>query len=306
MTREAQLFEQFRFQNKGTDYLKLCIDATVYWVGSVFERVEGVLDFYQQSLEFLRDHWRFYLTETMEVAEPIRDDTTELLPFWLRSAHRRDIYILRLESAPNPNANSDRAFEFRALEFQNPPRGALRLVLPPALVAESAARFIELAQNLVRKLKFSSGHGGYAINWNKLGLLRTEAKNKLPFIAARFPGVDLGDTSAALYAIANGIKRSNWLTLLDHEHCDRLGGADALRTALGDDISVYTLENGCLIQAGPHPLLGDTNRQEALPLYHRVGRVLAPLRSQSHPAFLREGRVPSAELTERWLAHFDH
>jgi hypothetical protein len=305
MSREAQLFEQFHFQKNGTDYLKLCLDVTVYWVGSVFDRVEGVLDFYQQSMEFLRDHTRFYVTETMGDAEPVRDDTAELLPFWLRTPHRRDIYILRLESAPNPHASSDRAFEFRALEFHDPPRGALRLVLPPDLVGESASPFVERARKLVRRLRFSSGHGGYAINWNKLGLLRTEAKSKLPFIAGRFPGVDLDDASAALYAIPNGIKRVNWLTLLNPECCDRFGGVDALRTALGDDVPVYTLENGALIQAGPRPLLGDTNRQEALPHYHRVGRVLAPLRSPSHPAFIREGVVPSEELTEQWLAWFD-
>jgi hypothetical protein len=304
MSRQAQLFQQLHFEEEGTEYLTLGLEVTVYWVGSIFDRVDGVLDFYYQSLDLLRDYVRFYLTETMKDPEPVRSDTTELLPLWLRSP-RRDIYILRLESGANPHASSNRAFEFRALEFQDPPRGALRLVLPADVIDKSADQFIELAARLVRKLPFSSGHGGYAINWNKLGRFRTEAKRKLPFVAFRFPGVDLGDASAALYAVPNGIKRINWLTFLDRDYCDRLGGEESLRAVLGEGISVYSLENGVLIQAGAYPLLGDTNRQEDLPYYHRVGQVMAPIRSRTHPALIREGKIPSAELTEKWLGWFD-
>ena len=273
MSRQAQLFQQLHFEEEGTEYLTLGLEVTVYWVGSIFDRVEGVLDFYYQSLDLLlyRDHVRFYLTETMKNTEPVRSDTTELLPLWLRSP-RRDIYILRLESGANPHASSNRAFEF-ALEFQDPPRGALRLVLPADVIDKSADQFVELAARLVRKLPFSSGHGGYAINWNKLGRFRTEAKRKLPFIAFRFPGVDLGDASAALLCRSER-HPINWLTFFGPGIL-RPPLAESLRAVLGEGISVYSLENGVLIQAGAYPLLGDTNRQEDLPYYHRVGQVMA-------------------------------
>lgn len=48
----------------------------------------------------------------------------------------------------------------------------------------------------------------------------------------------------------------------------RLGGEQALREQLGeDDILLHRWDDGVIIQAGAHPLFGDVNRNEPMPLY---------------------------------------
>jgi Protein of unknown function (DUF3396) len=102
-----------------------------------------------------------------------------------------------------------------------------------------------------------------------------------------------------------GIKCINWLTFLNAVHVERLGGVERLKRDLGADVPVRSLEGGVMVQAGPQPQIGDVNRQQDLPLYRRVGRVLAPVRSREHPAFLRREGVPSREATQKWLSRFD-
>ncbi len=107
------------------------------------------------------------------------------------------------------------------------------------------------------------------------------------------------------FAITKGIKCVNWLTFLNQEHCERLGGVARLIKLLGKEITVHPLPNGIMIQAGSAPETGDVNRRQGLPLYHRVGRVLAPLRAKDHAAFFGREGVPNEEATKRWLGRFD-
>jgi hypothetical protein len=115
------------------------------------------------------------------------------------------------------------------------------------------------------------------------------------------------DLSTTLYAIRQGLKSAGWLTLVGRRLLDTLGGEEALARALPAEVTVHTLPFGVLIQAGPRPLLGDVNRREDLPLYRAVGRVLAPVRSRAHPAYLYKSAAEGEDhgWTEQWLARFD-
>ena len=121
-------------------------------------------------------------------------------------------------------------------------------------------------------------------------------------LSQRYPGIDIPDLDGDLYVIKNGIKCVNWLTFLNKAYCDRLGGVEGMHKSLGGDIMVHLLANGVIIQAGPRPEIGDVNRRARLPLYRKVGRVLASLRAKDHPPF-----IPSADddATEKWLGRFD-
>ena len=114
-------------------------------------------------------------------------------------------------------------------------------------------------------------------------------------IGRRHPGIDLAYPAMSNYAAADGIKCVNWLAFLSPGQCEQLGGVAKLTKALGSEIEVHRLPNGVMIQAGSRPELGDVNRRQNVPLYHRVGRVLAPIRSKNHPAYLGRGGEPSEE-----------
>ncbi|MEA3274721.1 MAG: DUF3396 domain-containing protein, partial [Pseudomonadota bacterium] len=220
------------------DYMKLCLDLTVYWVGSVFDRVDGVLAFYRSAMELVGTDIRFYETESMRGARKAKADTLDLLPFWLtESPKRREMYMLYLESSPSANIPSDKAFVFVALEDEGEQVGLMRLILPADFAEGSADSLVELVRELTDSLDFHSGHAGFGLNWNDRGDLAYDAQKQMRGLGMRFPGIDIPDLETTLYAIPNGIKRINWLTLLGNTLVENLGGYDYLESELRDGIS---------------------------------------------------------------------
>lgn len=299
------------FKNDEGEFLKLCIDVTVYWQGSVFDRVHGVLDFYAQALSVIRNDVKYYVTETMEGARKIKDNTFELVPFWFaQSKKKRGLYIFILEGGEKADTISDVGFYLHADEEGEGKCGALRLILPVSCV-DHPQKFVEIAKSLVRNLDFQSGHAGFAINWHPTADSADDALSVFPTIARRYPGIDLSDLNMTLYAIRDarqpGIKCINWLTLLGSDLTMAAGGIEALRAQLPSDCPIYPLEKGgCLIQAGERPDVGDKNLNAILPSYGAVGHLLAPLRFANHPEFIGStSAVPDEDLTAEWLSRFD-
>lgn len=289
-------------------FLQPCLDVVCYWSGSAFDRADGIVEFYRLCLELIGDRLRYYRTETMSRSRRLGKDSLELVPFWFsKTKARRDIYMLNLESAAHADEPSDCAFAMQAIEDADPNEavGFVRLVLPVARVEPDAAPFAELALRLFASIDCASGNAGYSLNWNELSDEEESARGAMSAIRKRYPGLDLSDPSSSMYCSATGIKCVNWLTHVGSRHVASLGDIDQLRMRLGDDIQLHSLPKALVIQAGPRPELGDVNRQQKLPLYHRVGNALATIRSPEHPAFIgRDGDVDEAE-SEAWLARFD-
>ena len=296
------------FVSDGTEYMKLCLDVTVYWKGSVFDRIDSVLAFYRKALAPIAQDLAYYETESMRGARAIKPDTLDLIPFWLTGAPtRREIYMLNLESGPGPSLPSDRAFVFTALEYEDGPVGLMRLILPATYIADTPDPFVALALSLLDPLDFHSGHAGYGLNYDSRGDFAYDAQSRMRALGMRYPGIDIPDQETTLYAMANGdgIKRVNWLTFLGDPLVARLGGREALRQGLSEAISLYPLRRGVAIRAGAVPGVGDVNRGELLPLYHEVGALLQPLRLLDHPAFIMKDDVFDEDATEAWLGRFD-
>jgi hypothetical protein len=303
MTSASESQPEFVFQKDGVDYLKLCLEVTVYWASSIYDQVEGILDFYEQSLGLLKKDLRQYITKG--VLRRVKKDSFEILPLWLtKPKARHNIMTLTLDGATTRDGASDRAFILRAIESKK--TGLVRLVLPVDFFATSATPFVELAKSLVRKLNFSFGHAGYSVNWNDWGDLSHKAELELYPLGRRHPGIDLPNLNGMLFVIPKGIKCINWLTFLNADYCEQLGGWAQLHEDLGKDIIVHELPTGVMIQAGERPEIGDVNRRRRLPLYRKVGKVLASLRSPTHPPFLKlGGLIAEDDATQEWLARFD-
>jgi len=297
------VFEKLTYREQGFVYLKPCLDIIFYWSGSAFDRSDGIVAFYQQSLELIGKSLAYFRTETMSAARKLRKDTLELIPFWFQgTASRRDIYMLFLESGSAPDEPSDRAFSLTA----DAESGYVRLVLPPSFIVESVAPFLDLAKKMGQMLPYDFGNAGYAINWNPLGDNDSDAMEKMYALAKRYPGLDISDPFTTRFITPKGIKCVNWLTFLSKDYGDRLGGRPSLKKKLDDPVIIHeAYRGGALIQAGPYPEIGDVNRREILPLYHRVGKVLAPIRSKEHPPSFGPEGFGDEEATEKWLSRFD-
>ncbi|MGH9350079.1 MAG: type VI immunity family protein [Vicinamibacterales bacterium] len=283
-------------------YLRPCLEVTLFWSGPAAARAAGIVKFYDESLKLIRDGLAFYRTETMSAAKRLKKDTLGLVPFWFQDTKtRRDVYMMFLESGAAPDEPSDRAFALNA----SPNNGFVRLILPVAYAAKSAAPFLDVALRLGQTIEYDFGQAGLALNWNHLGDHGTPAKEAMNALASRYPGLDISHPFSTKYIASKGFKAVNWLTFLSMDYVERLGGLSALRKAFDKDVVVHEQKHGVAIQAGPAPELGDVNRRKTLPVYHQVGRVLAPIRAKDHPPIFGPEGIQDKEVTEKWLSRFD-
>lgn len=291
------------FQKDGVDYLKLCVDVTLYFIGPLSTHSEGIKDFYDQAMSMIKREIVQYETGTMSKPRRIKADTFDMLPLWVTdSKSKQDMMQLRLDNSTGPDSAADRAFQFVYFDYHK--AGAVRLVLPTSFVEESASPLASLAQSLARRLTFCAGLGGYSLNWNKLGELAYEAKNHISVISRRHPGIDVPDLAGDIRVMSKGIKCVNWLTFLDNSRVESLGGTERLTKELDEEVVCTSLANGIVIQAGHRPETGDVNRRQTLPLYQNVGKAVAKVRAQEHLPFIPDPKLPE-EATAKWLARFD-
>lgn len=290
------------FQDEGFVYLRPCLEITLFWSGSVLDRSDGIVKFYKESLELIGDTLTFFRTETMGAARRIKKDTLGLLPFWFQQTKsKRDVYMLFLESGATADEPSDRAFALNA----SPGNGFVRLILPVSYIAESVSPFLDVAISLGKTLTYDFGQAGLALNWNHLGDHGRRVKEAMNALANRYPGLDMSHPFSSKYIVSKGIKCVNWLTFLNMDYAERLGGMPKLRTTFDKDVIVHSLDHGIVIQAGPAPELGDVNRRKTLPVYHQVGKVLASIRAKQHPPIFGPEGIGDKEVTEKWLSRFD-
>ena len=246
--------------------------------------------------------FKYFRTETMSESRPLKKDSLDLLPFWLRGTKsRRDIYMLFLESGSAPDEPSDRAFALNA----TPARGYVRLILPTSVISNSPARYLDLARKTGSMVSYDFGQAGFAINWNQLGRNTRGVLRAMTSLAHRYPGLDMSYPLCTKYITPKGIKCANWLTFLNTDYCERLGGLPALRSKFNQSVVIHDARNGGVIQAGPLPGIGDVNRQENLPIYREVGRELAPIRCREHPPLFGPLGFADKEVTDKWLSRFD-
>jgi hypothetical protein len=287
-------------------FMRPCLDLTCYWRGSAFEHAQGILRFHQRCIDLIGARLTSYKTETMASPKPLKKDSLELVPFWFTGTRsRRDIYMLYLESSAFIANVSDGAFALHAIEAEDESLGYARIVVPPEAALSHPERFVQLALDLVAELRFDFGHGGFGLNWLAAPRFDDDVRTVLGNLRTRYAGLDLSDPGSTKYCAGSGIKCANWLTLLSTEQVESLGGVEAIAQTVGKEVTLHPLPHGLLIQAGPQPELGDVNRREALLLYRRVGRLVAPLRSEIHPPFLKVDGVVSEGDTDEWLARFD-
>lgn len=126
----------------------------------------------------------------------------------------------------------------------------------------------------------------------------------------RFPGLLYEDGARFGLAIrdrTDTIRDVNWLTAVNDELLERVGGLDKARTVLGDEVILHPYEGGVVFQAGNKPVLGDLNKGRVPAAYRAVNDFLKPLRYENwERAYLRAPHdVDKMEYTEWWTRRFD-
>jgi hypothetical protein len=166
-----------------------------------------------------------------------------------------------------------------------------------------AAQTAEIFSSLVGEFPFWAGVAGYGFDlvWGREFEQRGMPAN---FAAAwQFHGLLVRDRTQETYLVRK-LKSAGWLTYLDAELVELVGGNDALTDAVGDKVQISPVGRGLLLRTGPTPPIGDVNRQaEDLAPLAAVSRAIKPIRLErwlDTNLFLVE-----RETADAWLQRFD-
>ncbi len=161
--------------------------------------------------------------------------------------------------------------------------GHLRLQAPLSFIADGRmGEFVALVKRCVARVQPNQAYGGlgFARTYNEESTTRrTEGQ-----LAKIFSGVDVDVPyvqANRLYCASKGVKGisgAHWLNFLADEWIEKLGGLEALRKRLPEDVFVVeSYPGGVFIQAGPYPEPG--HKEDGFPpAYVRLNRVLMPIR----------------------------
>lgn len=161
--------------------------------------------------------------------------------------------------------------------FRDSSASALYFEFPRQEMQRSGrAAFLDFIAKTADITPFTHGQCGYAFQYfHRQGDQNTYdwmADNMLRFSAIH-PFRETWE-----YYCRNYLPNVNWLTLLGYDMMDKLGGLDAIRADLSDQVEVRPLAHGCMLVAGEAPPLGDVNQQAPdLGPLREVARLTEPL-----------------------------
>lgn len=202
-----------------------------------------------------------------------REEGYEAVRYVIGSSYREEYppsfsleICLRLEEWEIPNAPPlDKQISYIIAGF------------PPSffLLKEPTPSFRDLVYQWASLLRPVHGTAGWGVLRSLDALFAEAIKNSIAPYLLLSPGLDLPGTFYT-WDMVDTIANINWLTLINDELAERVGGPSGL-AALGKDCPVFAYPGGYMIQAGPAPEIGATDKGIFLPEYRKVQSLLMPL-----------------------------
>ncbi len=252
----------------------------------------------QSSLEPLRH----YATETMREHKPVTKRALGMLPSWLNPGAKQKHYIsLDLKSGENYQDAPDFKYEVFC-EPASEQANILSMALPAVWAIQKRDEMLGLVLRLADIFPFRSGIAGYSYEVSRYNKKKSEKHAWT--LSMRHPGIDIVripvDAKAAGGEALRGV---GWLTLVGEQLVKQLGGVRKLRSELSEEIDLVETRHGSIIRAGASPAIGDIDRDETLPLYREVYRVLAPwIEAAAAQSMAFQLATEYVERTRAWYA----
>lgn len=183
--------------------------------------------------------------------------------------------------------------------------------VPLPWVAESPDRCVAKMVEWCSLLRPEQGSFGIGVVSAFGTSVRSYGLELWPWIA-RFSGLDVN--TALRYDRRDphqAVRVVNWLSVFDDVWVEKLGGCDAIASALHPEGEIHTYDGGIIVRACTHPQLGDINMAGAPEAYIAVDRLIKPFRYLGYsPAKPMENlKVPDPvdpnEATLDWVTRFE-
>lgn len=269
---------------------------------------EGLLAIYDRFLELCpRERLTHYSTENMTRHKKVTKATFNMLPIWLQpNAPPRDFICIELKSGGSfDDAPRNNFYVFGTEPKYRNFTGDVAEVISMSIDADEArqdsSKLLDLFVDACSSIKFRSGLAGFSVNCSRYE--REEAQTHAWRTGMRFRAFDICRVIDDAIAVGkDGIKGIGWLTALDTQTVESVGGIPKVRKTLASEVEIIKVPNGIILKAGPEPLLGDRNRRELLPTYKQIYGLILPFVSRAakrSPSFNIE--TDYVARTEQWF-----
>lgn len=186
----------------------------------------------------------------------------------------------------------------------------LEFSVPLLYQEQNPLKFLHLFLDFARRLAPEQGYAGHAFNLSVTN--RDDNQPTEAFMAARMPGLDVGIAGLLAHRPTfkpTKIKTVGWLTVLDQQRLDLVGGLELLRAQLPPShFAFYDYGAGVVIQAGAYPSGGDGNDPKPA-AYVLLNHVLKDIRYETVGSL--HGGSHDGELrlvgwsADQWLKRLD-
>jgi len=182
----------------------------------------------------------------------------------------------------------------------------LRFSVPLLFVEEKPDTFVQLFVDCARRLRAAHGYAGYGLVLSALRYLDNQAFEA--FLASKLRGFDAGGLVPGAVNAHKGIKTVGWLTAINRDYLEKIGGESTVRSELPMDwFRLFDYGEGIVIQAGARP---DAAPADEPPPARMVlpNMLLQPIRTPTvrlqYASSESEPRLIGV-TAEQWLKRFD-
>lgn len=184
----------------------------------------------------------------------------------------------------------------------------VRFSMPLLYVEEHPLAFQAMFVKFADILKAVHGYGG---NGLVLSLVRDYDNEATEAVTSeKYYDYDIGSPIKAMKGAGSGIKTVSWLTAINNELLEKVGGLSAVRSELPMNwFALYPYSDGIVIQAGPFALSAAVNDDPQPALYVLPNMLLKDVRCKElydlhGGSAFGEPRIRGA-AADQWFARFD-
>lgn len=234
--------------------------------------VVNAFEFFLNGIGRNRDH--FYVDDEGDI-QPLPADPREVLNTQLIVPIReKDDVRLFLVDGDRPAYSYYAHYFYDYMELDERPKDEkipLWFRIPQSvLVDEGPDTIISFALGLAEILPYTYGYVSPGLTCEESFV------NALPFIH-RYPGLNVANADSVAIDIDDRPLGAYWVNLFGARLNQTLGGLESLQSAFSEPIRVTSCgKKGTCVIIGDVPDIGDTNRQNDLPLYRQLAAFLRP------------------------------
>ena len=305
--------------DSGRTVLQVALIATVYFENAFMREVrERIATCCKLYFDLCQNQLRWALHPVERLMDSFGESEASRPDAWLPAVPEDESFQLLYHGADDERGAS--AYLVESIGLPRAPfaeLGYMKFAFPLLWFSDHGGTFSGFVRDICQRLRPVSGYGGVGIVESPDTYISEKFEPVVFQWAQRFPGLEVDYPTSHSIALGQGrngqagIKGCNWTTVICDRFLDEMGGRGAVRSAIsGLDARyiVYEYDDGIIIQAGGHPVLGDTERDSWPELYVKLAKYLMPIRIFQHRPFQYDGPEERFDLSrsQEWLRRFDH